>query len=121
MGLNVAVLGASGNPERYSYKAVQVLKEAGYAVYPVHPSGKPVDGVECYPTLSAIREPLDTITVYLSEQNSTPLIDEILGCAPRRVILNPGAENELLKSRCESSGIQVQEACTLVLVKTGQF
>ncbi len=121
MSGNVAVLGASSSPERYSYRAVKVLSEHGYSVFPVHPSGKPVDGIECYPSLRAIGRPLDTITVYLSERNSTPLIDEIIEVAPRRVILNPGAENEELKSRCESSGIQVREACTLVLVSTGQF
>jgi len=121
MKWNVAVLGASNNPDRYSYKAVRMLVEAGHAVFPVHPSEKPIDGIKCYPSLGSISERLDTITVYLSEKNSTPLIGEILECAPRRVILNPGAENEELASRCESAGIQVQRACTLVLISTGQF
>lgn len=118
---NVAVLGASSNPERYSYKAVKMLSEGDYGVFPVHPSERPIDGIRCYPSLGAIEERLDTVTVYLSERNSTPLIEEIVESAPRRVILNPGAENDELKSRCESAGIQVQEACTLVLVSTGQF
>ena len=121
MKCNVAVLGASSNPERYSYKAVEMLSESDYGVFPVHPSEKPINGIRCYPSLRAIDEPLDTITVYLSEKNSTPLIPEIVNSGPRRVILNPGAENDELKSRCESSGIQVQEACTLVLISTGQF
>lgn len=121
MKYNVAVLGASSNPDRYSYMAVESLAEAGHAVFPVHPSEKSVNGLRCYPNLQAIEEPLDTITVYLSEKNSTPLIDEIIGKRPRRVIVNPGAENEELKNRCESAGIHVQEACTLVLVRTGQF
>jgi len=121
MKCNVAVLGASSNPDRYSYKAVEALAEVGYPVFPVHPSEKPVNGLRCYPSLCAIGEPLDTITVYLSEKNSTLLIEEITESAPRRVILNPGAENDELKSRCESAGIKVQEACTLVLVSTGQF
>lgn len=121
MKYNVAVLGASGNPERYSYKAVKMLSEGDYGVFPVHPSAKPIDGITCYPTLVDIQEPLDTITVYLSEKNSTPMIDEIIKCAPRRVILNPGAENEELRSRCEARGIEVLEACTLVMVSTGQF
>jgi uncharacterized protein len=121
MKYNVAVMGASSNPDRYSYKAVEALTEAGYPVFPVHPSQKPINGIKCYPGLSSIGEPLDTITVYLSEKNSTPLIEEIIESGPRRVILNPGAENGELKSRCESAGIHVQEACTLVLVKTGQL
>lgn len=121
MKYNLAILGASANPERYSYKAVRALSDAGYAVFPVHRSGKSINGLECYPSLSAIIEPLDTITVYLSEKNSTPLIEEIIESRPRRVILNPGAESDILKSRCEKAGIEVQEACTLVLVSTDQF
>lgn len=121
MKCNVAVLGASSNPDRYSYKAVEALAEAGYSVFPVHPSEKPVNDLRCYPSLGSIGEPLDTITVYLSEKNSTPLTDEIIKHRPRRVILNPGAENDELTSRCESAGVEVQEACTLVLVRTGQF
>jgi predicted CoA-binding protein len=117
----VAVLGASCNPDRYSYKAVETLADAGYPVFPVHQSDKPVNGIRCYPSLCAIGERLDTITVYLSEKNLIPLIEEIIKSAPRRLILNPGAENDELKSRCEKSGIQVQEACTLVPVRTGQF
>jgi predicted CoA-binding protein len=119
--MNVAVLGASSNPERYSYQAVAMLAQHGYGVYPVHPSAMPVDGHTCYANLAAIPAPIDTITVYLSEKNLTPLIEEIIACHPRRVILNPGAESETLTSRCQAAGIQVLEACTLVLVQTGQF
>ncbi|MCE5313541.1 MAG: CoA-binding protein [Armatimonadota bacterium] len=121
MKYNVVVMGASTNPERYSYKAVKMLAEYGYGVFPVHPSKKPIDGIRCYPSLSSISEPVDTITVYLSERNSTPVIEEIIEAHPRRVILNPGAYNDKLARRCEEAGIQVQEACTLVLLKTGQF
>jgi len=121
MKYNVAVMGASTNPERYSYKAVKMLAEYNYGVLPVHPSQKPIDEIKCYPDLASINEPIDTITVYLGERNSTPLIEEIIKANPRRVILNPGAENDELKKRCQDAGIKVQEACTLVLLRTGQF
>jgi hypothetical protein len=121
MRYNVAVLGASTNPERYSYKAVKMLVDYDYGVFPVHPSEKPIDSVKCYPNLCSISDPLDTITIYLSERNSTPLVEEIIGAHPRRVILNPGSYNDELICRCEEAGILVQEACTLVLLRTGQF
>lgn len=121
MSTNVAILGASANPERYSYQAVMLLAEHGHRVFPVHPSARPIGDHPCYPSLGAIEEPLDTITVYLSVKNSTPLIEEILARKPRRVILNPGAENPELAQRCTAAGIRVQEACTLVLLRTGQF
>jgi predicted CoA-binding protein len=121
MKYNAAVLGASAKPERYSYKAVKLLAEHGYGVFPVHPSGRPIDGIKCYPGIDAISEKLDTITVYLGQNNSMPLIEEIIHAHPRRVILNPGSENNTLAIRCKESGIEVQEACTLVLLNTGQF
>lgn len=118
---NVAVLGASTNPDRYSYKAVMMLKEYNHNVYPVHPSARPIDGVVCYPDLTSVPEPLDTITLYLGEKNSTPLINEIIASKPRRIIVNPGAENDELQTRCQAAGIEVIEACTLVLLRTEQF
>lgn len=121
MSYNVAVLGASSNPDRYSYKAVKMLEEYNYGVFPVHPSQKPIDNTKCYAKLADIGEKIDTISVYLSEKNSMPLIDEIIAAHPRRVILNPGAENDELEQRCSSVGISVQKACTLVLLSTGQF
>lgn len=121
MKCNVAVLGASANPERYSYKVVKMLAEHDYGVFPVHPSEKPIDGIKCYADLGSVSDPIDTITVYLSEKNSTPLIEDIIRVHPRRVILNPGAYNDELERRCLGAGIKVQEACTLVLIQTGQF
>ncbi len=100
MKTNVAVLGASNNPDRYSYLAVKLLVENDYHVFPVNPTEQAIDGIPCYPNLSAIPDPLDTITIYVSEKNSTPLIEEIIASRPRRVILNPGAENAALRNRC---------------------
>ena len=121
MNYGVAVLGASANPERYSYKAVKLLAEHDYRVFPIHPSERPVDGIKCYANLSSVQDEIDTITLYLSARNSEPLIDEIIAARPRRIILNPGAESDELTKRCGEAGIEVLEACTLVLLRTDQF
>ncbi len=121
MQKNIAVLGASSNTERYSYKAVMLLDEMGYSVFPVHPSARPIDGIKCYASLGEIGEEIDTITVYLSDKNSEPILEQIIESKPRRVILNPGAESDLVTNKCEAAGIEVLEACTLVLLRTGQF
>ncbi|NLF15833.1 MAG: CoA-binding protein [Lentisphaerae bacterium] len=117
----VAVLGASAKPERYSYQAVALLKAAGHAVYPVHPALETLQGLRVYHRLSEIPQALDTITVYLSPQHSSGLADAIVAARPRRVILNPGAENPDLARDLADAGIAVVEACTLVLLRTGQF
>ena len=119
--MNVVVMGASNKPDRYSYKAVKLLEEKGHVPFPVHPVIKEVDGIKVYPSISDIEEPIDTITLYLSAENSLKVATDIIEAGARRVIFNPGAENPDLASRLRQQGIETIEACTLVLLKTGQF
>ncbi len=119
--MNVAVLGASARPDRYSNKAIKLLLEKGHKPFPVRPALKEIDGIRVYPRLVDIEDPIHTLTVYLSAANSTRLQDDIVKVRPLRVILNPGAENPQLKNDLQERGVDVLEACTLVLLKTGQF
>jgi uncharacterized protein len=119
--MNVAVLGASNKPERYSFKAVRLLREKGHQPYPVHPALEEVDGLPVFHSLSAITAPVHTVTVYLSAQNQGPIADELLNSGARRVIFNPGAENPELAGQLRQRGKEVLETCTLVLLNTGQF
>jgi predicted CoA-binding protein len=117
----VAVLGASPKPERYSNKAVRLLMEHGHRVIPVHPAIKEVEGLPVVASLESIGGEVDTLTVYVSETLSTPLLDAIVQLAPKRVIFNPGTENPALQNALKQNGIGAEEACTLVLLNTGQF
>ena len=119
--LPVVVLGASPKPERYSNKAVVALLQHGHEVIPVHPAVREIEGLEVLPELGEIAEPVDTVTVYLGPARSSALSEGLLALNPRRVILNPGAENPELASALEASGIEVEEACTLELLASGQF
>lgn len=119
--MNVAILGASNKPDRYSYKAFKSLQANGHNPLPVHPVLTDIEGVPVYKNLQAIAEHIDTVTVYLSATNSNAVADEILNCGARRVIFNPGAENPSLESQLQARGIAVVRACTLVLLSTGAF
>lgn len=119
--MNVIVLGASKKPERYSYKAVMLLQEKGHTPFPVHPSLPDVEGIPVHASLRNIPAPIDTISVYLSARNQEPIAEHILQSGARRVIFNPGAENPHLSERLQAAGIEAMNACTLVLLKTGQF
>jgi len=119
--VNVAVIGASDNPERYSYKAVMLLKEKGHAVFPVHPKLQSLEGLPVYSSVKTIPAPIDTITLYVSAELSGKIGDELLNAAPRRIIFNPGAENPALEAKAREKGVETVEACTLVMLKTGQF
>lgn len=117
----VAILGASPKPNRYAYKALELLHQYGHRTVPINPSFEEILGEKCYPTISDAPGPIDTVTLYLGEARSNPLIDEIINAKPRRIIMNPGAENPSLAERAEEAGIEVVEGCTLVMLRTGQF
>jgi len=117
----VAVLGASDKEDRYSNKAVKLLLEKGHEVYPIHPKLKTIESLTVYPSLDDLPEPMHTISVYVSPDISTNLKETILNSKVQRVIFNPGSENPDLEASFKEAGIEVLEACTLVLLKTGQF
>ena len=119
--MNIAVLGASQKSDRASNQAVKRLVEAGHTVFPVHPGLDAIDGIKAYANLSDLPEPVDTVTVYLSAKTSDRLAKELVNCGARRVIFNPGAENSTLADQLQSRGMHVIEACTLVLLSSGQF
>jgi uncharacterized protein len=117
----VAILGASPKSDRYAYQALQLLHEYGHRTRLVNPAFEEILGEKCYPKISDAPGPIDTVTLYLGETRSNPLIDEIIGAKPRRIIMNPGAENSALAAKAEETGIEVVEGCTLVMLRTGQF
>ncbi|MEW6412455.1 MAG: CoA-binding protein [Candidatus Zixiibacteriota bacterium] len=116
-----AVLGASPKEDRYSFKAVRMLKEHGFQPIPVHPAGHAVDGVPGLKSLDDITGAVDTLTVYVGPGISSAELDRILRLKPRRVIFNPGAENSGLAEELRKNGIEVVEACTLVMLRTNQY
>ena len=117
----VAVLGASTNPERYSNKAVRLLREHGHRVIPVNPAQEVIEGLPAMHALGDIHEAVDTLTLYMAPTHLVALTDSIVAMKPGRVIFNPGTEDPALQARLDDAGIRWEEACTLVLLRTGQF
>ena len=120
-GKTVAVLGASPKPERYANRAMRMLQEYGHLPIPVNPAFEEILGAKCFRSLGEVSQPIDTVTLYLGKARSDPLIDEIIAAQPRRIIMNPGAENESLAEKAEAAGIEVVEDCTLVMLGSGRF
>jgi predicted CoA-binding protein len=120
-GRAVAVVGASPKPHRYAHRAMQMLREYGHRAVPVNPAFREILGEKCYPSVTEIPDKIDTITLYVSKARSAPLIGEIVDLAPRRIIMNPGAENSDLAIKARERGIEVVEGCTLVMLRAGQF
>jgi predicted CoA-binding protein len=119
--MNVAVLGASSNPQRYAYKAAKRLVEKGHHPIGVNPQKPVVEGVAVVSRLSELPKDVHTLTMYVGKERSTTLAEEILAQGFKRVIFNPGSENPELMQRLRKAGVNVVEGCTLVMLSTGTF
>lgn len=117
----VAVLGASHKPERHSNQAIRLLLELGHTVIPINPRLDVAEGVPAVHTLAEIGDTVDVLTLYVGPERSAPLTEDIVRLNPGRVIFNPGTESMALEARLDAAGIPHERACTLVLLRTGQF
>lgn len=117
----IAILGASDRPDRYAHRAFVSLRESGHTPVPVHPRLGEIEGVPVVAGLGEIDGTIDTLTLYVNPGISEALAEEILALRPGRVIFNPGTESPKLAGMLEEAGIPTLEACTLVLLATGQF
>jgi predicted CoA-binding protein len=117
---NTLVLGASENPSRYSFLAINSLRRHQHPVAAIGRRKGRVLDVD----ITTDKKPMgtvDTITLYLNPLNQKEYYDYILSLRPKRIIFNPGTENTELYDLAKNNGIQPLEACTLVLLSTGQY
>lgn len=114
------VLGASSNPERYANKAVRKLKKFGHPVVAVGKRPTMIDDtpiIQDFPSGNGI----DTVTLYLNPDNQKEYYQKIIDLHPKRIIFNPGTENEELEELAKNNNIETVDACTLVMLSTGEF
>jgi predicted CoA-binding protein len=118
--MKTLVLGASVHPSRYSFLAIRSLLKHGHEVVAVgRETGKvgEVQIVNDFPK----NDKIDTITMYLNARNQKEYQDKIIALKPRRIIFNPGAENEELERLAQQNGIETDNACTLVMLSSGHY
>jgi len=114
------VLGASDNPARYSFLAVEKLRRYGHPVVAIGKKAGKVADTDIITERPDEKE-VDTVTLYLNPVLQKQYYDYILSLKPQRIIFNPGTENPELEKLASDNGIQPMEACTLVLLGTGQY
>lgn len=119
--MKVAILGASPKSDRYANMAQVRLLAHGHSVVGVNPALPDLGGVPVVRSLVDLPPEIDTLTVYVGAARSSELVDEILSYGFRRVIFNPGAENPELEATLREGGVEVLEACTLVMLSNGLF
>jgi uncharacterized protein len=114
------VVGASTNPDRYAYKAIKSLLQHNHEVVAFGIKKGNIDDVE-FINDWPISTNIDTITLYVNPSLQTQYIPQILATAPKRVIFNPGTENEDFVQQLKENGIQAIKACTLVMLSIGNY
>lgn len=116
--MKVFILGYSDNPERYSFKAYELLVEHKHKAIKINPLISEYKSLQ--DAIIKEGEP-ETLTIYIKPEISTLLSEEIIKSHPQRVIFNPGTENPELMTKLSQAGIEVVQGCTLIMLKTGQF
>jgi len=116
------VIGASENVNRYSNMAMKLLKVYGHPVLALGKQKGEVDGTIIETVSNCFKNSqIDTITLYLNPQNQVKYYQDIIDLKPQRVIFNPGTENDELAEKLSENGRASEEACTLVLLRSGQY
>ena len=114
------VIGASPKESQYSHIAVTKLLAAGHPVEAIGRSEFDIDQVHVVVGKEVYND-IDTVTMYLNKDRQKEYEEYILSLHPKRIIFNPGAENPAFAERAAAAGIEPLEACTLVMLSTGQY
>ncbi|MGZ9735349.1 CoA-binding protein [Flavobacterium sp. GNP002] len=114
------VLGATTKPERYAFKAVNMLVEKGHSVLALGQNAGEVAGVKIQTKAIPLKN-IDTVTLYLNPTRQRDYYNYIVEAKPKRVIFNPGTENPEFYQLLKLNDIKVEVACTLVLLATNQY
>ena len=115
------VIGASNNPRRYSHKAILLLQEKGIENIGLGLRAGNIQGTEIETEWKQF-EDIDTVTLYIGPKNQDKRLEQyLLALKPKRVIFNPGTENYKLMKLLQDNDIEVEAACTLVLLQIGQY
>ena len=114
------ILGATPDSSRYAYLAASRLVKAGHDIINVGIKKGEIAGVPIEPA-GIIHTDVNTITLYIGSHNQPPLYNYILDTHPKRIIFNPGTENNELRKMANERGIETEYACTLVLLSIGEY
>ncbi len=114
------VLGASTRPDRYAYMAITSLVNKGHSVVAIGQQTGEVAGVKIQTKAVPVKN-IDTVTLYLNAKNQREYYNYIIEAQPKRVVFNPGTENPEFYQLLKSNNIEVEVACTLVLLSTNQY
>ncbi len=119
--MNVAVVGASNKPERHSYRVLHLLRENGHTPFLVNPGLTEIDGEPVAASLGLVPDTVETVLIYVAARNQQTLVADVAACGAKRVIFTPGSENPEAERLLREAGVEVLDACAIVMLRAGQF
>ena len=111
---SVAVIGASSDRRKYGNKAVRAYLESGFTVFPVNLSETTIEGLKVFPSVEAIPEPVDFVSLYVPPAVGLKMLPAIADLTPKEVWLNPGAESDELIEAAADLHLRAIVACSIV-------
>ena len=118
--MRTLIIGASTNKDRYSYKVIRKLRKLNFDVYALGLYEGEIMDVKIR-TQPLNFKNIHTVSIYLRSQNQFQYLNYLLKLKPKRVIFNPGSENEVLTNKLKEKKISCENSCTLVLLSTNQY
>ena len=110
----VAVIGASGNRQKFGNRAVRAYLQQGYTVVPINPHEREVEGLQAYASVLDVPGPIDMASFYVPPEVGERVIDEVARKQIPEVWLNPGAESDRLIARARALSLKPIVACSIV-------
>ena len=116
------IVGATPNTTRYAYMAAERLTAHDHEIIPIGIKKGQVFGKEILPIREfPIIADVDTITMYVGPKHQGEYYEYLLGLNPKRIIFNPGTENQEFMDMAEERGVEVVPGCTLVMLRVGNY
>jgi len=114
--MNVAVIGASRDREKFGNKAVRAYHAHGHRVFPVNLREKEIEGLPAYRSVLDVPEKLDVVLVYVPPATTLRLLPDLVKIAPKQLFLNPGSEDDAVIARAEALGLEPILACSIIAI-----
>lgn len=118
----LAVVGVSRKRMKFGNLAFKELKAKGYQLFPINPNAETIEGARCYPSLSALPEPVDGVVVIVPPAQTEQVVRDAAAAGIRRVWMQQGAASPAAIRFCAENGISaVHGECILMFAEPAAF
>ena len=114
--MNVAVIGASNDREKWGNKAVRAYSMMGWTVFPINDHERSIEGIDAYKSVLKVPYKIDRYTLYVPADVGVKLVNQLKKAGAKEVYVNPGAESDELIGALKKAGITPVLACSIQAV-----